>query len=515
MAAKKATTRKYRQAKQAAKPAAKAAFPGKKQAGRKDPKIKISAEDKLAIDDMKSQAKADLGKNAYLSKSEYKAQQAAARERFRSEMRAEFGEYGGKKAGATDTEAPKRTPKAAKKAAAKPVSENAKKLNKTRTFVTAVETPSQTEKKPVKKAAAKKTAPKKAAVKSTKTFGEVSKAVADATKKPETKMSKSAANKAAWAKMTPEQRRNWNANKPGAKLTAVLDKSEKEIAQLKKDNPKQYAANEKAFKDEVKARTSSRPTDASLRAKENAYLDETKKRMAAKNKALANSAKGKTQTPQAEKAKATAKPEGKAPKVAKKSSRTVRAGKFVAKKFPLVGLGIEVGSVVKGSTVKDLKEINRLKAKLGDKPMSAKEGAATQISSLANLATMGAVGKTRRQRMNELNAKIKKEEAKRVKQNKALRYGKGGESLVPGTAAYKAGSKTRPVAGAAPKPSVGAGGSTTKYVVKKGDTLSGIAKNAGLTVAEVKAINPKLMNDPKYKKGSMIWSGTKVNIKKK
>lgn len=476
MAAKKATTRKYRQAKQAAKPAAKAAFPGKKQAAKRDPKLKISAEDRIVAKEVSESAKADLGKNAYLKKSDYETTQKAAREKFRQSMREEFGEYGGKKADAVEAEAPK---------------------------------------KPVAKKAAKKAVAKKAAVKPAKTMGEISKAVTDATKKPEAKMSKSAANKAAWAKMSPEERRNWNANKPGAKLTAVLDKSEKEIAQLKKDNPKQYAANEKAFKDEVKARTSSRPTDASLRAKEDAYLDETKKRMAAKNKALSNSAKGKTQTPQAEKAKATAKPEGKKVVAPKKGSRTVRATKFIAKKFPLAMLAGEVGSVVKGSTVKDLKEINRLKGKLGEKPMSAKEGAATQASSLANLATMGLVGKTRRQRMDELNAKIKKQEARQAKQNKALRYGKGGESLVPGTDAYKKGSKTRPSVNAATKPTTGAGGSSTKYVVKKGDTLSGIAKNSGLSLSEVRAMNPELMKNPKYKKGSVIWSGTKVNIKKK
>jgi LysM repeat protein len=128
---------------------------------------------------------------------------------------------------------------------------------------------------------------------------------------------------------------------------------------------------------------------------------------------------------------------------------------------------------------------------------------------------MGLVGKTRRQRMDELNAKIKKKETAAAKANKGLRYGKGGESLVPGTAAYKAGSKTRPSTTAAP--TTGAGGSTTatRYTVKKGDTLSAIAKNAGVSLSELRSINPTIMNKPKYKKGAMIWSGTKVNIPKK
>jgi LysM repeat protein len=113
--------------------------------------------------------------------------------------------------------------------------------------------------------------------------------------------------------------------------------------------------------------------------------------------------------------------------------------------------------------------------------------------------------------MDELNKKI----AKKEKQTKQLRYGKGGESLVPGTAAYKAGSKTRPAVGTAPKPSVGAGGSTTKYTVKRGDVLENIAKTAGVSMSEIKKANPYIMKTPKYKKGAMIWAGTKVNIPKK
>ncbi|ANH49288.1 LysM domain containing protein [Freshwater phage uvFW-CGR-AMD-COM-C403] len=499
MAAKKATTRKYRQAKQAAKPAAKAAFPGKKQAAKRDPKLKISLEDKQIADEVKATAKSELGKKYYLSKSEFNARRGAELEKFRESMREEFGEYGGKKATPAEAEAAKPKPATKKKAVStkgKSLVENGKVVSKAR-----AEEIMSDKKKP---------AAKKAAVKPAKTMGEVSKAVTDSTKSTP-KMSKSAANKAAWAKMTPEQRRNWNANKPGAKPTAASTTSKPTMSKAEMKQQTQKAMD--SVEDSINR--AKRPTLADLKRNEAKGLEEAKARVAAKNKALANSAKGKTQTPQAEKAKATAKPEGKA-KVAKKGSRTVRATKFVAKKFPLVGLGIEVGSIAKGSTVKDLKEINRLKAKLGDKPMSAKEGAATQASSLANLATMGLVGKTRRQRMDELNAKIKKQEAKRTKENKALRYGPGGESLVPGTKAYKSGSKTRPSASAAStKPTVGAGGSTTKYTVKRGDVLENIAKSAGVSMSEIKAANPYIMKTPKYKKGAMIWAGTKVNIPKK
>ena len=46
--------------------------------------------------------------------------------------------------------------------------------------------------------------------------------------------------------------------------------------------------------------------------------------------------------------------------------------------------------------------------------------------------------------------------------------------------------------------------------VKKGDTFSQIAKDNGMTVKELLAINPTIDNNAKYKDGSMIWSGTKI-----
>jgi len=113
--------------------------------------------------------------------------------------------------------------------------------------------------------------------------------------------------------------------------------------------------------------------------------------------------------------------------------------------------------------------------------------------------------------MDELNRMIAKASGK----NKELRYGKDGSSLVPGTAAYKAGSKTMPAYGTTPT----GGGSTSKtdsrYTVKRGDNLYNIAKTAGLTLAEIRAANPEIMKKKKYKQGAMIWAGTKVNIPKK
>jgi len=509
---------KYRQARKDAKAAAKKAFPGKVKAVRKDITGKITAEDRLALKDMADTAKKELGKKAYLSRAEYDAMQNRELEKFRESMRQEFGEYAGKKAG--EAEAPaKKAP--AKKAAVKKAAAALEK------------------KEPVKKAAVKKVA-----VKPTKTFGEISKSVTAAKEpvkkaapsKTMTRAEKSAANKAAWKNMTPAERKNWSANKPG---TAKPSMPKAEVrAQVKKALDTLPGQKE----------TAKRPTLASLKKNESAYLEETKARLAAKNKALANSAKGKTQTPQAQKAKATAKPEGKltaegakvkarmpgisdtaandigarnkgkAPAKATTAKPKFRRIKATAKGGAYAALAGEVVSLAKGSTKKDFDEINRLENKLAqltgkgkNKATAARQGMQQQASQLASLATMGVVGKTRRQRMDELNALIAKAEKKNAP--KELRYGPNGESLVPGTAAYKAGSKTRPTV-----TSTG-GGSTTKvdsrYTVKKGDTLSGIAKTAGLSLSELRAANPDIMKKKKYKQGAMIWSGTKVNIPKK
>jgi LysM repeat protein len=52
----------------------------------------------------------------------------------------------------------------------------------------------------------------------------------------------------------------------------------------------------------------------------------------------------------------------------------------------------------------------------------------------------------------------------------------------------------------------------TAVRVQAGDTLSAIAKANGLTLSEIKALNPQLAADPKYNGGSTIFSNTKINI---
>ncbi|MGW3926007.1 LysM peptidoglycan-binding domain-containing protein [Streptomyces sp. NPDC005093] len=49
--------------------------------------------------------------------------------------------------------------------------------------------------------------------------------------------------------------------------------------------------------------------------------------------------------------------------------------------------------------------------------------------------------------------------------------------------------------------------------IKKGDTLSGIAKANHLTMTQLKKLNPTFWTNKKYDNGNKIWSGGKVRIK--
>ena len=503
---------KYRQARKDAKAAAKKAFPGKVKAVRKDITGKITAEDRLALKDMADTAKKELGKKAYLSRAEYDAMQQKELDKFRQSMADEFGSYGGKKAG--EAEAP------AKKAPAKKVA--------VKKAAAALE-----KKEPVKKAAVKK-----AAVKPTKTFGEISKSVTAAKEpvkkaapsKTMTRAERSAANKAAWAKMTPAERKNWQASKPTAKPikprntetpAKPIPKTAKGRANYGKYGTADEYAIEKNLEKEAKsAKATKRPTLADLKKNEAAYLRQTKARL----NAPAKPSSGYKANPTPPK-KAVSKPTAGQQAISKMEADAkakVAAKKAGVKKFArtrgLVKGGViaaiagEAVSAVKGSTEKDWKEIQRLENKLaalkGQKPKYKNMGSnknpiaamKADAGNLAALASMGIVGKTRRGRMDELNAMIAKQEKKNASKKDYSVRGSG-------------------PAGAAAKPAVGAGGTTTttgaKYTVKKGDTFEGIAKSAGVSTKELRAANPYIMKNKKYKQGNMIWSGTKVNIPKK
>ena len=479
---------KFRQARKDAKAGAKGVFEGKKPSGRKaavkDITTKQTLEEREALKEL----------------SEARKRQKAGKADF---ITTDKGERVSVKPTETPQERIARDRAAAKEAAYRkyPLEEGekpAKKVESSKKFV---------KKAPAKAVGTVGTTKKPDAKGVDKVIKEAKaiRAVKDSEKKM-TRAEKSAANKAKWAKMTPAERKNWSASKGAAEV--------KPAPKVAKTSPT--------------ATGTKRPTLASLKKNEAAELKRAAERVAAK-KAAAKPVERKKITvdkkaptvnkPTAGQA-AVAKMEAEAKAKAKaKASKPKKFGKTkaAAKGGAILAVGGELASLARGSTKKDFDEINRLEQKLANitgksksRVTAGRQGAQQQLSQLASLATMGIVGKTRRQRMDELNKLIKKAGPKE------LRYGPKGESLVPGTKAYKAGSKTKP---AYTKTSTGAGGATTKpsgvYTVKKGDTLSGIAKANETTLAALREANPKFMKRKKYKQGNMIWSGTTVKIPKK
>jgi LysM repeat protein len=211
---------------------------------------------------------------------------------------------------------------------------------------------------------------------------------------------------------------------------------------------------------------------------------------------------------------------------AKKFGKT----KAVGKGLILSALAAETVSAVKGSSEKDFREIQRLENKLaslkGQAPKYKNMGSnknpistlKTDAANFAALASMGAVGKTRRGRMDELNAMIGKAQAKKNKTIAKNRAAKPGVSA-PGRSSSKINKTFSQASAASNTPAVGAGGSTitpgSGYRVKRGDTLSGIAKTAGVSLSDIMSANEKFKKNAKYKGGSMIFANTKVNIPKK
>jgi LysM repeat protein len=462
MAAKKPKApKKFKQARKAAVADAKGAFSsGKTKAYRKDPMAKLSAEDKVTLKEVSKEAKGnyitdDKGNKVFQKPTET-AQERFARDR--REAKAAIDRKYGVEDKPAKTNAPAK--------AAAPVEEKPK----------------------AKKKAASKPAPKKAAVNKPATKGFAAGKTLNAT----------------------GQARYDALVKEGVAPKKAMNKAL--FAQEKTTK----AATPKMTKPEVKAQVKTAldklPGQKPAKSSSPKYVQSTRTNTPATSKDLA--VRPKTSTTVVGKAESAAE------KVAKKG------GKFKAlgKKFVGTVLAAEAGSALKGSTEKDFRYIQKLENQLAKtqgkapkyKNMGSNknfvESSKADLSNLAALTTMGVVGKTRRERMDELNNKIKKAEkvrADKINKGRAAKVAAGKGNL-PG--AHVSSSKINKTYSVTP----GAGGSTsTAYTVKRGDTLSGIAKTSGVKLSELLAANTKFKTDAKYKGGSMIWAGTKVKLPKK
>ena len=474
MAAKKPTKpRKFKQARKDAKSAAKQAFSGKSQAGLKDRTLRISADDKEVASEVRKEAKGnyitdDRGNKIQVKPTETPQERMA---RDRREAKAQLQQKWDQEDGVARK--PRET--APKATTPKPRTE----ISKVRTMVQAPEVkpqgkvikkkaaaPAPAAEKPkpkVKKPSVKKSAP--SAPKS------------DAVKKM-TRAERSAANKAAWAKMTPAERKNWKGTKPAAAPT--MPKAEVKV-QVKK-------AMDTLPGQKPKAAT---PKSDNLKA--------LQKKVA--------------------KAKDTAKPVTKAATAAK-AAKNVSVGKVLLDAAKTTAMVVGPGKFLKaGALVKGALGANKA-VKVTKAVKAAESGKKFQAANTARKAANAA--KAEKAAKAGVKGKVKKVGLAAGGFYAIDKIPTGGGSKPAATPA----STTRPQrpAGQYPKGGgkglklgpnvqVNAGGSTTSYTVKKGDTLSGIAKSSGVKLSEVLAANPKIADKKsKYKGGSMIWSGTKVKL---
>ena len=449
MAAKKSSSKKFKQARKAAVADAKGAFTsGKTKAVRRDPMAKVSAEDKAVLSEVKKEAKAgyitdDKG-NKVFSKPTETAQERFARDR--REAKAAVDRMYEKEDVASKATKTKPTVGGTAGTTAKPKPGLAAQIKKDVAKVKA------------NKAAASKPATKKPSV--TKSM---------------TRAEKSAANKAAWAKMTPAERKNWAATRGTAAAKPTTTKPAVTTPKVKTGV---------AAKGELKTA---------------AEVDKYKAAVAqgkSKGEAVRIAKGGLANLPAV---------------VAKKGAGTVATtgAKSAAKK-------LTAGAILKG---------------IGNgawKATGGKAGLAITAASLLASPVHKALSKDTKGRTTW------------DMMNSGKPYGRGREEgmtnasygrAVPGAGKAKAAAAAAGTAAAAsafkqrsnqPRitgqgkykgkanvPTINSGGSTTDYKVEHGDTLSGIAKKAGVTLSELMAVNKKI-KDPRK-----IYRNTTVKIPSK
>ena len=496
MAAKKPTRpRKFKQARKDALAQAKKDFSGKKQAGLKDRELRISADDKKVLSEVKAEAKGnfitdDRGNKINVKPTETSAERMA---RDRREARAELQRK-------WDIEDGKMTKDG------RPTKEASTKKAPGKTANMTKSTPTM------------ETLPKKKVKKPSKGIG----GTAGTVSRP----------KPGLAEQIKKDVAKVNANKPATKGFSagktLTPKGQAIYDDLVKQGVKPKSAMNKAiFRQEkttprVKITVDNKPTVSKPTAGAQAVNEMGKK-------------KGLKDPLGIEKKTTT-------PKVDKLSTleKKVTAAKTTAKKVTTAKAAKEVSTGAKvGKAILDAAKTTAMIAGPGKflKPVKFVQAAiagnkAVKVTKAVKAADSG-------KKVAAANAARKAANA--AKAEKAAKAGKMGKVKKVGLAAAGfyaldkiptgGGSKPATVrslpqrpAGQYPKGggkglklgpniNVGAGGSTTSYTVKKGDTLSAIAKTSGVKLSELLAANPTIADKKsKYKGGSMIWSGTKVKL---
>lgn len=443
MAAKKSSSKKFKQARKAAVADAKGAFTsGKTKAVRRDPLAKVSAEDKAVLSEVKKEAKAgyitdDKG-NKVFSKPTETAQERFARDRREAKA-------------AVDRMYAAEDAKAAKAAPAKPAAPVASKSITKKPTVT------------------KTTKPKPSVTKPTVT-------------KSMTRAERSAANKAAWAKMSPAERKNWKSGGTNMPLKPGTTPKPKNMpyktgSGIGKQTPMSAKGSGVAAKGEL-----------TTAAEVNRYKA----------------------------AVAAGKSKGEAVRIAKGGTANLPA--VVAKK----GAGTVATTGAKSVAAKKLTAgaVARAIGKGAWKATGGKVGLAITAASLAAGPLHKALSKDTKGRTSWDNMKAREKAVASGKAGTAEKmtnasYGRAVPGAASAAAAKPAAAASRQTGSSRPigenprtpgKPNVGAGGTTTNYKVEHGDTLSGIAKKSGVTLSELMEIN-KHIKDPRK-----IYRNTTVKI---
>lgn len=462
MAAKKPKApKKFKQARKAAVADAKGAFTsGKTKAVRRDPMAKVSAEDKAVLSEVKKEAKGnyitdDKGNKVFQKPTET-AQERIARDRREAKA-------------AVDRMYEKEDAAASRKSGDVKVTDK--------------RTPSE-------KIASKKSADKEVK-KNTKKFVQKgsSKVMDTPVTKSMTRAEKSAANKAAWAKMTPAERKNWSASKPGSALPKMS------MAEIKAQNKKALDGLKKDIESTKKSATTPKiktGVAAKGELKTAAEVDKYKAAVAqgkSKGEAVRIAKGGSANLPAV---------------VTKKGAGTVATtgAKSAAKKLTAAGALKAVGKgawKVTGGRV----GLALGAASLAAGPLIDKIGKESKSGKPSGTTTTGRGGGTPGFTPDKPKAKKVLPSSHILKKKSYVQTTAGGKRYLGSAHVSSAGLKNKTI--------VGAGGST--YTVKKGDTLSGIAKTSGVKLSEILAANPTIADKKsKYKGGSMIWSGTKVKL---
>ena len=484
MAAKKPTRpRKFKQARKDALAQAKKDFSGKKQAGLKDRELRISADDKKVLSEVKAEAKGnyitdDRGNKINVKPTETSAERIARdRREARAELQRKFDIEDGKMT---------KDGRPIKQSSTAPTELGERRLDQMKKAgISEKDAPQRPAGQyPEKKAKKKKFTTRPAGSTPVKTADDVKK-VATAEKKA---MKPATKGFSAGKTLTP-------------KGQAVYD-------DLIKQGVKPKSAMNKAIFRQEKT-TATKPTVAKA----------TAPKVVTKNDALKFSAQGKMGTPQAQKLKELEKKVGDAKSTAKKvtTAKTTKnvstigkvlnspVGKVAKTAVMIAGPGkfLKAGALIKGAigANKAVKVTKAVKAAESGKKISAANNArkAANAAKAEKARKAGTMGK--------------------VKKVGLAAAGFYALSKIPtGDGAKDAATKTLPQrpAGQYPKgggkglklgPNINAGGSTTKvYRVEQGDTLSSIAKKAGVSLSELKKANPKASSQ-KY-----IFRNTPVKI---